>query len=458
MARAIRSAYSFLGVSVVTGILAAACSGGNDQNATNVETTGGTVSVSTSTTGGRTGTGGAVGAGGTHTGGASATTGGTHAGGGTATGGSSAVTPTGGAPAAGGSGATTGGTTTAGGAATTGGATTAGGAATTGGATTAGGAATTGGTTTAGGAATTGGATTAGGAVTTGGATTAGGAVTTGGATTAGGASSATGGTSAAPGGASAMGGSSAATGGSSAAATGGAPATGGSAATGGVPATGGTTAIGGSAATGGTTAICGLVPATGGGGSSSLPLCTSANFDNPTNNPYYTTSFCVATNPDLTSLNQTVSVSTVNIVASAGGINITGTVPFTGVLIGGAPFTSGTCTPGLNGTESGFTGISMTATNNQTTPTTLQLTIREQVLAPDGTYFVDAEAEISVCGSQGTNPPTATPITIKWSDFAPSCNPDGAALVPLVESISLGFAATGPVDLSLTNLAYTTN
>ncbi len=489
MVRANRSVHSFLVVSVLSGVLVAACGGGDDQGVTNTEAnTGGVTTVNTSPVGGKTGTGGS----GTKVG-----TGGTHA----TTGGASSVVSTGGAPSPGTGGSANGGATST---AATGGTTgTAGGATST---------AATGGTTgTAGGATSTaatggkanGGATStaATGGIANGGATSTaatGGKVNGGATSTAatggkvnGGATStaATGGivnggaTSTAATGGKANGGatSTAATGGivnggasSTAAATGGttAAATGGTtaAATGGTTAaaTGGTAA----AATGGTTAAAtGGSAATSTGGSTSLLACTadtsgidSVGYCRPTTS----TVDLPATSIDINNITFTASGTSISIVNDPGNpitssTSISNLSPFadtdpncglvhfdggTSIRHGIDAEVAGSGTPGTP-----YTGMSLIVTNTGPTPMTISLILTDRTKNGNRvtrTYDIGpVPNDVSDAGV-----PQPHTYTLTWTDspHTDSCELGSDAFNPNT-MLGLGFGViyTGdPTNLSL--------
>ncbi len=397
MARANRSAYSFLGVSVVAGVLVAACGGGDDQGVTTPDaTTGGVVGVSTGPTGG-TKTGGTTGT--KATGGATtAATGGAKAVGGTSAAATGGTKSTGGAPAVGGTTATA-----TGGAPAVGGTSTAGGATSVGGTSTAGGVTSVGGTSTAGGATSVGGTSTAGGVTSVGGTSTAGGATAVGGTSTAGGAS-----------------------------ATGGSKAVGGTSTAGGASATGGSNAVGGSSATGGSSA---MAPCTT--DANTILTCTPPATVSPGN-----TGTGAARDPVNDPYIGNYQYHVFN-----GVIQLYGDITAPGRFWQGSPYTDATCSGrGVNAT--GMTGLRVTVTN-AAAALTLLLYVTDQAGTASLYTIVPMTASVNVpAGGPNT-------IDVPFSTFQPTCATSVAFNAATIRQLGLGFGSAGTLDLTITSVAF---
>ena len=289
-----------------------------------------------------------------------------------------------------------------------------------------------------------------------------GGAVTTGGKANVGGGGSSTGG--AATGGSKVSTGGSVAAGGTSAA-TGGTKATGGTtAAVGGTTAAvGGTVAVGGTAAVGGTTAV--------GTTGTSAPLC---ELDNGNVDPLYGTSiFCQPTSTNLSTLTGHVAIGSITLSASAGTMTLTGNVtaaqantplslqsPYTDCSADAGP----NAYYGLDATDSTsnklFTGLTITVTNNSATAdTTLNLYLPDLVTSNGKTYFVLASVSVAVAhGATVTRTLHWSDVTMHQSDGTTVCVPDEGAFDPThILGVGPGFAASGPVNLTVTGITFST-
>jgi hypothetical protein len=154
------------------------------------------------------------------------------------------------------------------------------------------------------------------------------------------------------------------------------------------------------------------------------------------------------------------VAISTININAANGVIDLTGTVPFVGYLTLSRPFNQAPCTnSGLDArvTNSNpvqsYTGITLTVTNNQATASTLVVYLADRVTTGGASYYVLASAGIPVAGN------SAVTQTLRWADLTPNCTIPNAAAFDSTQilAIGLGFNQTGVVNLAVTNVVFST-
>jgi hypothetical protein len=112
-----------------------------------------------------------------------------------------------------------------------------------------------------------------------------------------------------------------------------------------------------------------------------------------------------------------------------------------------------------LNATVTGstpptlYTGISFTITNSLTTSTTLNVYLADRIVSGGTSYYALGTAGIPVAGGA-----TVTK-TVRWADLTTNCSMgSGAAFDPTtILAIGLGFTQTGTVNLSITNVSFST-
>lgn len=129
------------------------------------------------------------------------------------------------------------------------------------------------------------------------------------------------------------------------------------------------------------------------------------------------------------------------------------GTVAAAGAFWQGTPFTDATCSgAGVNAT--GKTGMTVTVVNNVTTPVSVQLIVLDQAGTTAPYPVVTMTATVNVAGSA-----TSTQ-TIPFSNFVSSCTlPTGVSSnYATIRQIGFGFGAAGAVDVTLSNISFTSS